>query len=419
MSTIDTLRHATLDDMISTLRSQQARKIDLVMPASAMRFRDGNLVVKGLDWILDDNGATDPNGVYTPTKRADQTLSDRLNVPGAYLTRMRNERPDVYDFTLNRLAGGVRKADGTIVYEADGRDFLARLFRGDDGQGGVLRAMLSNRYGIQDNLDVLMAVLAGINAASAEREAQGLEALDVQVRDCDLTDSRMNVSLYSPQVKAMAPNLLRAYRNPFQVNPEFAQARGGDAEVEHWRRIAEREGMAYERGQEPVVFAGFRIRNSEVGDGARCLTPDIWVRICKNGLTLPLFADCKAHLGARMEAGVWNAEVQTKETELIVAQVKQRVSEWLNPTFLADRINEIEALAGKPVTEPTKKIKALGKTLKWSDAEADGILAHFTTGGQLTAAGVANAITSFSQTLTNADRASDLDDQAVKAMSLV
>ena len=419
MSTTDTLRHATLEDMVNTLRGQQARKIDLVMPASAMRFRDGNLVVKGLDWVMDETGATDPNGTYAPTKRADQTLSDRLNIPGAYLTRMRTERTNVYDYTLNQHLGGLRKSDGTYAYEPDGRDFLARLFRGDDGQGGVLRAVLSNKYGIQDNLDVLMAVLAGINAASAEREAQGLEPLDVQVRDCDLTDSRMNVSLYSPQVKAMAPNLLRAYRNPFQVNEEFAAQRGGDAEVEHWRRIAEREGMAYERGQEPVVFAGFRVRNSEVGDGARCLMPDIWVKICKNGLTLPLFADCKTHLGVRMEAGVWNAEVQTKETELIVAQTKQRIQEWLDPAFLADRINEIEALAGKPVTEPTKKIKALGKTLKWSEAEADGILAHFTTGGQLTAAGVANAITSFSQTLTNADRASDLDDQAVRAMSLV
>lgn len=413
MSTTDTLRHATLNDMVNTLRSQQARKVDLVMPASAMRFRDGNLVIKGQDQVLDENGVTDPNGTYTPTRIADTTLAGRLDIPGGYLNRMRTERPDVYDFTLNRLLGGLAKKDAdnnpVSVYPADGRNFLARLFRGEDGTGGVLRSVLSDRYGIVDNLDVLMGILAGINAAGVTAE----------VRDCDLTDSRMNVKIYSPEVQAFAPALLGAYRNPFQANPEFARARGGDDEVEHWRRIAEREGQAYERGAEPVAFAGFRVSNSEVGDGAYCLTPEIWVKICKNGLTLPLHADRSVHLGARMEAGVWNAEVQGKALDLIVAQVKQRVTEWLNPTWLEHRIAEIEVKAGKPVSAPEKSIKALAGKLKWSQAEQDGILAHFTVGGQLTAGGVANAITSYSQTITNADRASDLDDMAVRAMDLV
>ena len=40
-------------------------------------------------------------------------------------------------------------------------------------------------------------------------------------------------------------------------------------------------------------------------------------------------------------------------------------------------------------------------------------------GGQPTAAGVANAISSFSQTLADPDRADELDDQALKAMALV
>jgi hypothetical protein len=413
MSTTDTLRHATLEDMVQILRSQHARKIDLVMPASAMRFRDGNLVVRGQEQVLDADGVTDPNGTYTPTRTADSTMSARLDIPGRYLNRLRTDRPDVYDFTLNRLLGGLSKRDagGTLetVYQADQRNFLARLFRGDDDQAGVLRAVLSDRYGIVDNLDVLMATLSGIQQAG----------VDAQVRDCDLTDSRMNVKIYSPQVKALAPNLLAAYRNPFQANPEFAQARGGEAELEHWRQVAAREGLAHERGKEPIVFAGFRVDNSETGDGACRLTPEIWVEICKNGLTLPAFAERSVHLGAKMTEGVWNAEVQTKSLELIQAQVKQRVTEWMSPEWLADRVTEIEVKAGKPVSAPEKTIKRLGKSLTWTQAEQEGILAHFTVGGQLTAGGVANAITSYSQTVGNADRAADLDDQAVKAMDLV
>jgi hypothetical protein len=413
MNTTDTLRHATLDDMVTILRNQHARKIDLVMSASAMRFRDGRLVIRGQESVLEDDGVTDPNGTYTPTRTADTTLAARLDIPGRYLYRLRTERPDVYDFTLNRLLGGLtrRGADGTpeVVYLADDRNFLARLFRDDETQAGVLRAVLSDRYGIVDNLDVLMATLRGIQQAGVTAE----------VRDCDLTDARMNVKIYSPQVQALAPNLLAAYRNPFQANPEFARARGGEAEVEHWRRIAAREGQGYERGQEPVAFAGFRVTNSETGGGACTLTPEVWIKICKNGLTLPLLAERNVHLGARMEQGVWNPEVQAKALDLIVAQVKQRVTEWMSSEWLTAQVAEIESKAGKPVTTPAQTIKRLAKSLTWTQAEQEGILAHFTVGAQLTAGGVANAITSYSQTLGNADRAADLDDQAVKAMDLV
>jgi hypothetical protein len=39
--------------------------------------------------------------------------------------------------------------------------------------------------------------------------------------------------------------------------------------------------------------------------------------------------------------------------------------------------------------------------------------------GQLTAAGIANAVTSYSQTIPDADRADNLDDLALHAMTLV
>jgi hypothetical protein len=49
---------------------------------------------------------------------------------------------------------------------------------------------------------------------------------------------------------------------------------------------------------------------------------------------------------------------------------------------------------------------------------ADAILAHLIRGGQLTARGVMQAVTSVAQTLDDADTAHDLEAHAFRAMDL-
>lgn len=411
----DTLRNATLTDMVDMLRDQQGRKVDVVAPASAIKFRDGLLRVNGVEAELTEHGVTDPNGIYRPTDGADASVADRLSIPVKYIRFLRESRNDLFDANVNGLLHGRtrRLADGTTetIHAADQRSFLLRMFAGSEpGQGGVLRALLSDRFGIVDNLDVLTAVLDGIHQAG----------VDVEIRDCDLTDSRMNVKAFSPQVSALAPEFLKGYRNPFE-NRELADRRDRiSGDLDYWRGIAAREGMGFEPGAEPVVFAGFRFSNSEVGKGAVSLVPEVMVKVCRNGLVLNAFAMNKVHLGARMDEGVqWNQEVQHKSLAVITAQAKQAVAEWMTPGFLNARVNEIEAACGAAVTEPEKAMKTLSKKLGFTEGERDGILAHFIAGGQLTAGGVANAITSFSQTVSDGDRADALDAMAFTAMSLV
>lgn len=428
MSNTDTLRNANLQDMVTMLRDQQARKLDVVVPASRLRVRDGNVQLVGLEHVLTDDGVTDPNGAYRPTDAALASLAERLDIPVRYVRRMRADRPDIFDATVNAWLRGKYRANvqggSTEVYAPDSRSFLLRLFSNSSGNG-VFRAMLSDRYGVTDNLDVLMAVMAGIQQAGAQRanvdsvSTEIQTGLQVEVRSADLTESRMNVKFYSPQVAAMAPALLKGYRNPFDT-PELAAERAKiSKDIEHWRGIAAREGMDHEPGTEPVVFAGFRVSNSEVGNGAVSLMPEIVIEACKNGLTLPLLGVRKVHLGDRMDEGIWNAEVQERRLALITAQAKQKVSEWLTEGFLVQQVAEVEAACGAPVTKPTDAIKHLAGKLAFTQGEQDGILAHFIAAGQLTAGGIANAITSFSQTVADGDRADALDNVAVKAMSLL
>jgi hypothetical protein len=407
---VEGARNATLEDTVAILRKQQSLKVDVVAPAASLRVKDGSFVLSGLEPAISEEGVTDPNGTYRPTASADGDVAEKLGIGARYIRKLRTERPDLYDLNVNGLLRGkVRRAvDGTqeTLYPADERSFMLRLFRGEDGTEGVMRALLSDKFGRVDHLDLIMAILAGIRDAGVE----------VQIRECDLTEHYMRVRAYSPQVSALAPTLLGNYRNPF-ANPELEKAR---QEISRWQRIASNEGMGYdaEETANQVVFAGFEFSNSETGNGAVRFQPRMLLRVCKNGLTLPAFAVKQAHLGSKLEEG-WGLEVQNKTLAVITAQAKEKVTEWLSPDFLARRVTEIEAVAGAPVAKPADTMKVLAKRFELTENEQDGILAHFIAGGSITAGGIANAVTSFSQTVRSPERAQALDSIAVTAMELV
>jgi hypothetical protein len=412
-----TIRNAGLEEMVAILKEQQARKIDLVAPAASLRVKAGQLVLSGLDALVEADGVTDPNGTYTPTEIFDEGISARLDVPRAYLRRLRDTRPDLYDANVNGLLAGrqVNRAGGIrdIVHPADPRSFLVRLFRGEVDTSGIARALLSNRFARLDNLDGLMAMLAGITEA-------GIDPGTLEIDRCDLTDRRMYVKVSAPEIRALAPELLKGYRSPFAV-PDIGAARLHGRSVDDWRRVAAEEGQGYGEGGEPIVFAGFIFMNSEVGNGRWSLLPQIVVQICKNGLTFTEDAFGRTHLGAAMEDGVveWSADTQEKNLALVTAQTRDAVGQFLSTDYVTAKVTQLEEKAGTPVTKPEETIKVLAKKLAFSDDAATGILRHFIAGGQLTAGGVAQAITSYSQTVPDADAAFDLEIKALQAMELV
>ncbi|MGS2807761.1 hypothetical protein [Nocardia sp. MW-W600-9] len=412
MSIASTVRHAELGDLVGLLNDQQAAKLDVLAPASALRACDGMLQLSGVEPVFDERGVTAVDGLYRPTGAADSHLGSKLKIPAGYLRSLREiERTDLYDANVNGLLHG--PADPRLPGGPDERSFLLRLFTsGHPDQPGVLRAVLSDRYGIIDNLDVLTAVLDGIRLADT----------DVTVRSCDLSESSMHCKVYSPKIRALAPTLLENYRTPF-ANPELeAERRRAAGQIETGRRLAAREGRGYRPGAEPVVFAGLRFSNSEIGHHAVTLKPELMVQICGNGLTLPLFAFTKRHVGDRLEIGgtrAWSQDTQRKRLAVITAETRDKVSEWMSPEFLTARVAELERHAGTPVTQPERTLEVMGKKLGFTEDERTGILSHFIAGGQLTAAGIANAVTSYSQTIPDPDRADDLDDLALTAMTLV
>jgi hypothetical protein len=122
---------------------------------------------------------------------------------------------------------------------------------------------------------------------------------------CDLTETRMYVKVTAPEIAAYAPALL-ANTSP------FTRARGID---------------------NPVVFAGFIVTNSEVGHGAFKIIPRLEVRVCDNGLTIEKDALNDVHVGTRLDDGIvrWSQDTRHTMAELAGKQARDAVREFLNP----------------------------------------------------------------------------------------
>lgn len=400
-------RNATLADLATLLQDQHARKVDVVAPAASITSEDGVLVIKGTEAVLDDDGVTQSDGRYRPTTVCDEGIAEKLSIPVAYVRRMRAERPDLFDRNVNGwlhgrkplIVGAQRVTPEEMdtlprnphgagwlkrpAIPGDDRSFLVRCFRGDDGGEGVARAFLSDRYALIDNLDALTAALAGVKDAGVEVEIDG----------CDLTDRRMYVRVKAPAVQLLAPTLLGRYRSP------FTGASGAD---------------------NPTVFAGFVISNSETGGGAFTITPRLVIQVCSNGMTITKDALRAVHLGGRQDEGVirWSEDTQRKTIDLITAKTRDAVATFLDVEYMRKVIDDVEEKSTAQIGDVQETVKVVGKALSFDKDTIAGVLDHFIRGGDPTAGGLMGAVTSYAQTVGDADAAHEIESQALRALDL-
>ncbi|GAA3238384.1 hypothetical protein GCM10017691_38470 [Pseudonocardia petroleophila] len=368
-----TTRNATVADLARLLQVQHAGKLDVVAPAWSLIAERGDLRLIGVgEPSLTPDGVTVGETRLRPTALADAAIADKLGIPGTYLRRLRAEQIGLYDANVN-----------TWLADDPDRRFLVRGLRDPASGTGVVRALLSDSYRVVDNLDVLMAVLEGIRTAGVE----------VDIARCDLTERRMYVKVRAPQIAEYAPDLLAGYRSP------FTGARGAD---------------------NPTVFAGFVVSNSETGHGSFSLTPQLTVQVCDNGMTISKDAMREVHLGARMSDGVirWAADTQGALLDLVVKQARDAVATFLDHGYVRAALAEITRQAGIAISDPQATLDHVGKALRFTAEQQATILAHFIQGADVTSGGVLHAVTSAAQTIDDADVAHDLERCGVKAMAL-
>lgn len=368
-----TLRKVDLQSLVTTLQDQHAAKVDVVMAASQLAATtDGRFDFTSLPPQMDDTGVTDVNGLYHPTPAAIGHVADKLGIPLAYLRKLSEQHGELFADNINKWVA------------RDDRKFLVRLLHGRDGSNaGVLRAVLSDGYGFRDNIDVVMSLLSGIRAA-------GLGA--AHIGTCDLSDDRLYLRVKAPEIAVMAPELLKGYRSP------FTGAQGTD---------------------NPVVYAGLVCRNSETGGGALSITPELTVRVCENGMVMTPDAIRSVHLGTKLDEGQvrWAADTQAAYDELITKKVRDAVTMFLTPEYVQGCVDKMSEKAATPLDDP-KKVEVVAKQLKFNEGEQAALMSHFIKGGQMTAGGVLQATTSMCQTISDPDRAFEVQSAGLKAMEL-
>ena len=369
----ETIRNQDLATLARLLERQRTHAVDVVVPAQSLTA-EGNLIrVQGIPDHMDEDGVTKVDGLYEATTVGDEGFSAKLSIPSQYLRRLHHEFIDLYEANLNGWLG--RSEDR----------FLLRLLRSEEGFfDGVIRAVLSDRYRTIDNFDVLMATLRGV------REA---EANDVDVR-ADLTERRMYVRVTSPGIAAQAAHLLEGYRSPFNSG---------------------RNGRDY-----PLVWAGFVISNSEVGQGAFTIVPRLTWQVCTNGQTMTEDAMRKLHLGGQLDQGVVKPSARTlhKNLELISSQTADAVRTFLSESYVQSKLDDMARDAGVPIEKPAEVIQDVSKRLGFSKEMSDDILGHFIRGGQTTAAGVMQAVTATAQELDDGDAAYEAEASANQALKI-
>jgi len=364
-------RNTSLGDLAALLQDEDARKLDVVAPAAAIRAEDGRLIIQGTTHDLTATGVTSRPGVFRPTGVCEGGLAEKLGIPVAYLRKTRVEAPELWDTNIN---GWLDRSD---------RSYMVRTLRPGDQGEGVARALLSNGYRIIDNLDILTAALDGVRRAG----------VDVRIHSCDLSDRRMYVRIVADEIRAYAPALLRNYRSPFTGN------RGAD---------------------NPLVFAGFEITNSETGCGAFTIVPRMVFEVCDNGMTITKDAIRSVHLGGRQEDGVvrWSNQTQERALELVTSQTADAVRTFLREDYMLKHLRRIEGTAATRITDPEAVITTVSQRLRFTEATRAAVFSHFIAGGDVTAGGVLHAVTSVAQTLPDADEAYDLEALGLRAMEL-
>lgn len=375
-----TLRHTDLATLIPALESARAHAVDLVMPVGELEFVGGNLAISGRPMELTDEGFYEVNGLYRPVPSVDGQLDSILGIPAKYIRKLREENVGLLDTNLNDLVSMVATANPN-------QKQLVRMLWGEDsanpGFTGVVRAILSNGFRIQDNLDTVLAILSGLREAGLGPSS---------IKSIDLSNDRLYMSIESPAVATKATELLKGYRDP----------RTGTTS----REVGD------------IVSAGMVISNGEIGNGAFSITPVIWALVCTNGMVQKVDVRSRRHVGGRLEEGLidWSDDTRKKANEFVAAQVRDATATFLSEQYVDEAIARMEADAGIQLSKPVETIEVVAKELGFTTAEKDEILAAFIGGGSTTTGAVMHAVTAAVQNFESPERAFEVGAQGIDAM---
>ena len=143
----------SLESFYSTLKAQDANKVDVVKPESAIRLKDASTLLDG-----------------TPlTKSGMNSLRLFTDIPSSMISFMdeRGYSDELVKFVNDELN---RREQDWSNKGKDSREFRVRTRHDDDGNP-VARAIVSERYGVIDNLEAMEMIIDALPSKDAIKDA--------------------------------------------------------------------------------------------------------------------------------------------------------------------------------------------------------------------------------------------------------
>ena len=248
-----------------------------------------------------------------------------------------------------------------------GADDERRMLRLLDGQ---VRAVLSNRYRRLDNVDLAQHVLPILQSLPGAR-----------FESVELTETRMYLKVVTPRITA-------------EIVP-------GD-----------------------IVQAGVVVSNSEVGLGTLSVQPLLYRLVCRNGLIAADHGLRKTHVGRTVQTEpealvAWRDDTLAADDRVFFLKVRDVVEAAVSEATFAQIAGKFRQTLGIRLTgDPVRSVEVLGQRYSLNEHERAGVLRHLIEGGQLSAYGLVNAVTHFSQEVGDYDRATEFESLGGRLIDL-
>jgi len=242
-----------------------------------------------------------------------------------------------------------------------------RMIRTLDGQ---VRAVLSDRYRRLDNFDLAENVLPILQRLEGAR-----------FESVELTETKMYLKVITPRVE-------------FEVAP-------GD-----------------------IVQAGIVITNSEVGCGTLSVQPLLYRLVCKNGLIASDHALRKTHVGRALSSEdesitVFRDDTLAADDRAFFLKVRDVVEAAVSEATFRQVASKLLKTRDIRLTgDPVKSVEVLANRYTLNDTERAGVLRHLILEGDLSAYGLVNAVTHYSQDVDDYDRATEFEALGGKLIEL-
>ena len=293
------------------LLRQKNSKYDVVVPTNELiAVKDGDTIKLDVP-IIDDTGTKERFGI---TNHCHTQIATKTNIPMRYYRRMQDEGE------LELLAENIN----TWLPSKEKR--LVRIL------DGKVRALLSDRYRVVDNYDILWQAMDTFDWVKKNHH------LTIEFRDVKVTEQHLYIKVTAPELSA-----------------EIQKVNGKEA-----------------------ICGGVIISNSEVGAGAISVKPFIEVLVCSNGMISDRILK-RIHTGKTRDIGKidWSDETLMHEDLALFGKISDMIKTTFDPVIFNAWVDEINNVASREVSKPQLAVDNIIKHFKLPEKRKEALLDQF------------------------------------------